>query len=82
VRDIDIFVPLGKVIDIDKEKERLTRNLNQIKKELERSERKLSSSQFLQKAPLEVVEKEKEKREELSGKIKKLEKILEELSYI
>ena len=82
VRDIDIFVPLGKVIDIGKEKERLTRNLNQIKKELERSERKLSSSQFLQKAPLEVVEKEKEKREELSGKIKKLEKILEELSYI
>lgn len=77
--DIDIFVPLERVVNIDKEKSRLSKNLEEIETEFERVNKKLSSDEFLQKAPLEIVEKEKEKQAELSSKQEKLKKRLSEL---
>ncbi|MBE0478323.1 valine--tRNA ligase [Candidatus Aerophobetes bacterium] len=78
--DIDVFVPLKKVVNIEKEKKRLYKIFEDIEKELERTEKKLTSGEFLQKAPAEVVEKEKEKKAQLILKRDKLKKRLKELT--
>jgi len=78
-RDVDIFIPLEKVINIEREKERLGKELQKAEKELLEVQKKLSSTRFLQKAPREVVEKEKEKRSKLSTKLDKLRKRLDDL---
>jgi len=80
VKDIDIFVPLEKLIEVAKEKNRLAKELEKIKGELARCEKKLFSSEFLKKAPHEVVEKEKKKKIELKLRFEKLRKRLEDIS--
>jgi len=79
VKDIDIFIPLEKLVNIDKEKERLHKNLKEIEEELKRTKRKLSSIGFRQKAPPEVVQKEERKKTELTTKRDKLRKRLKDL---
>lgn len=79
VKDVDIFVPLARVIKVEKEKERLQKELGNIREELSRSKRKLSSTQFLQKAPGEVVEKERRKKEEFEEKLKKIQGRLKDI---
>lgn len=79
IRDTDIFIPLEKVVKIDKEKERMYKNLKEIEGELERAQKKIASPQFLQKAPPEVVAKEKKKRMQLAAKLDKLKKRLKDL---
>lgn len=67
-RGIEIFVPLKGLIDVDKETARLKKELASLEKDLARVKGKLGNAGFLSKAPAEVVEKEKAKEEELSGK--------------
>ena len=79
VKDVDIFIPLEKVIDIEKEKKRLGKEIGKVEEELLEVKRKLSSTWFLQKAPGEVVEKEKERENRLKIKLDKLRKRLADL---
>lgn len=74
IEDVEIFIPLTGLIDMDKEKKRLKANWLKLKKEIVILERNLSNRHFLEKAPPEIVQKEKEKREVLlyqSGRLKK-----------
>ena len=80
--DVDIFVPLEGVLDVKKEKERIGKLIADTEKELVRCKARLSSEDFLKKAPPEVVAKEKEKNMQLVEKIKKLKKRMEDLSEI
>ncbi|NPA15396.1 MAG: valine--tRNA ligase [Deferribacteres bacterium] len=72
VGDTSIYIPLGDVIDFEKEKARLSRELSKVEKELERVNKKLSNRNFLEKAPPEVVEKEKAIKAELEEKRQRL----------
>ena len=69
----EIYVPLEGVIDFDVELSRLSRELSDIDKDLERTYGKLSNEAFLKKAPGDVVEKEKAKQLELEEKKNVLE---------
>ena len=69
----EIFLDIEGVVDIEGEKKRLNKEIQKIKKELDRIEKKLQNESFLKKAPKEVVEKEKKKREEFIEKLKKVE---------
>ncbi|MCD6575422.1 valine--tRNA ligase [Candidatus Aerophobetes bacterium] len=80
--DIDVFIPLERLIDVDKERERLSKDLIRVENELERVDRKLSSNEFLKKAPPEVVTREREKESQLREKLSRLKKRLEDLSNI
>ncbi len=75
----EIYVPLGDIIDFEKEKDRLTRELKKVEKELERVNKKLSNKNFLEKAPQEVVEKEKRIKQELEEKKARLEDALKSI---
>lgn len=59
----EIFIPLGELIDISKEIERLEKELSNLQDELDRVNGKLSNERFVSKAPTKVVEEEKTKKE-------------------
>lgn len=71
--EVEIFVPLGGLIDIGKEQARIAKELDAVLKELSRAEGKLQNTGFLSKAPAAVVAKEREKQAELSRKREALE---------
>jgi len=68
VKGIEVFMPLAGLIDLNKEVERLQKEIVNMDKELARLNGKLNNQGFLAKAPADVVEKEKAKREEYQGK--------------
>lgn len=75
-RGVDIYVPLKGLIDIDKEIARLKKELSAVEKDLARVQKKLGNEAFLTKAPAEIVEKERCKEAELSGKAETLKERL------
>ncbi|MCX7679087.1 MAG: valine--tRNA ligase, partial [Spirochaetes bacterium] len=71
--DCEIYVPLEGLIDIAKERERLEKEIGRIKAELGKILAKLNNRDFVEKAPVEVVEKEKSRQSELSAVLGALE---------
>ncbi|GIW51373.1 MAG: valine--tRNA ligase [Gemmatimonadales bacterium] len=60
-----VFVALGDVIDLKKECARLGKELERIDQQLEGVRRKLANSEFVQRAPAEVVDRERAKERSL-----------------
>jgi len=79
---VEVFLPVEGLIDIEKESQRIQKEIGKITKDLKQTESKLSNSSFLDRAPEDVVEKEKEKFEEFFTQKKKLEEILLKLNKI
>ncbi len=77
--EIEAWVPLKGLIDLEKEKERLKRQMDKIEEELEGAREKLKSKDFLSKAPEKVIAKEREKERELKERWERLKKNLESL---
>ncbi|MCK5450463.1 MAG: valine--tRNA ligase [Candidatus Omnitrophica bacterium] len=73
VKGIRIFIPLGDTVDIEKEKTRVDKKIEGLKKHLDGIDRKLKNEGFLKKAPEEVVAKEKEKIKRFEDQLRTLE---------
>ncbi|HKZ46602.1 MAG TPA: valine--tRNA ligase [Thermodesulfobacteriota bacterium] len=71
--NIEIFVPLKGLINFEEEEKRLKKDIEKIERELLAVERKISNKEFIEKAPKEVIEKDKARLEELLQKKMKLE---------
>ncbi|MCX6779995.1 MAG: valine--tRNA ligase [Candidatus Magasanikbacteria bacterium] len=71
---IEVFIDLAGVVDMEKEKERLKKELESITKYIAGIEGKLNNAEFAQNAPASVIEKEKEKLAEAQEKMVKLKK--------
>ena len=57
----ELFIPLGELVDVEKEIQRLTKDMKNIEGEIARANGKLNNQGFIAKAPAALVEKEKEK---------------------
>ncbi len=57
----EIFLPLADIVDLEAERERLSKELANAENEIKRAEGKLSNAEFVRKAPEKVVNAEKEK---------------------
>jgi len=68
-----ILIPLAGLIDTDAEAARLAKEIEKHTKDLGRSEQKLSNASFVDRAPAEIVDKERTRAEELRAAIGKLE---------
>ena len=77
VRQVEVFVVLKDILDLEGESNRLQKELAKLEKEFGLTHRKLSNGDFLQKAPSEVIEKEREKNARLGEKIDKLNRRLD-----
>ena len=62
-----VFIPMGELIDFDKERVRLKAEIEKAEEELARAEAKLANKGFTDKAPAALVEKEREKLEKFSA---------------
>ncbi len=71
-----VYMPLAELVDIEKEKARLTKDLGKKQGELKSLEAKLSNPGFLNKAPEAVVAAEKDRAEKLKMLIAKIEEQL------
>ena len=56
-----MYLPVGELIDIEKERQRLTKEMQNLENEVKRVESKLSNQGFLSKAPEKLVEEERQK---------------------
>ncbi len=77
---ITLFVPLSGLVDVAKERERLGKELGQLENEIAKVEARIGSPAFSQKAPAEVVAKEKVKLDTFREKAGKIRERLEQLS--
>jgi len=69
----ELFVDVADMIDVPAEKARLQGELKQVEKELAQASAKLANEQFLERAPEDVVEKERAKQGEFAQKKERLE---------
>jgi valyl-tRNA synthetase len=73
----EVFVSLEGLLDLDQERKRLRQELAEARAGLEAALRKLDNPDFLERAPDEVIEKEKRKAQEFKEKIDRLEQNLQ-----
>lgn len=75
----EIFLPLEELMDIEKEIERLEKEKQRLEGEIKRVVGKLSNEGFANKAPKQVVDKEREKKEKYEDM---MNKVLERLKSL
>ncbi len=73
VGDMQVLVPMSGLIDKSAEITRLDKEIDRKQKERSRAEAKISNPNFVDKAPADVVQKEKDKLEELNHALSQLE---------
>ncbi|HHX87924.1 MAG TPA: class I tRNA ligase family protein, partial [Firmicutes bacterium] len=79
-REVDVYLPLSGVIDLEAEIARLQKELQQVEKDLKRTRGKLANRGFLQQAPAEIVDKEQARSRELTSRQEKLKERIQELT--
>jgi len=79
VTGAEIYVPLEGIIDVEREKTRLKKELDKLSGLLERTGRKLQNEAFLSQAPPEVVAAEKARQVDYQVRVDKLTRSLEHL---
>src|SRR3990167_5780739 len=77
VGHLEILIPMAGLINKEEESARLNREISKLKKEIERAELKLQNPSFSEKAPKDIVEKERAKLKELKTVLMKLEQQLQ-----
>lgn len=75
----EIYIELEKIIDFEKEKDRMIKEISQKEKLIIGIDKKLSNKKFIENAPAEIIEKEKEKLELIKNQKEKLSLFLQKL---
>ncbi|HSG90832.1 MAG TPA: valine--tRNA ligase, partial [Pseudomonadales bacterium] len=73
VGNMKVLVPMAGLIDKDAELARLDKEIERRRQEVERLDKKLSNESFTAKAPAEVVDKERSKRDDATAALGKLD---------
>ena len=71
--DATMYLPLAELVDIERELERIGKEITKARENLERIEKKLQNESFVSKAPEAVVNAEREKADKARALIVKLE---------
>jgi valyl-tRNA synthetase len=77
--DIDIYVPVSGLIDIEAETKKLGEKINAAKNLILSKETRLKNKEFSRKAPAEIIEKEKDSLLKLKDELRRMERMVDEL---
>jgi valyl-tRNA synthetase len=80
VEEMKLYIPIKKIIDIDVEKQRLEKNLTNMKNNLKKIESKLDNKSFIEKAPSEIIQSNFNKQKYFKKEIDSLQDLIECLS--
>ena len=75
----EVYVPVGDLADLDVERKRLEKQIAELRGHIQRVEGKLNNRNFTSRAPAEVVQRERQRLEDLRDKLERLEASLHEL---
>ena len=70
--EAEVVIPMASMLDLQVEQQRLNKEIEQMKAEVNRLEKMLSNEAFLAKAPSSVVNKEKDKLSASQDSLKRL----------
>jgi valyl-tRNA synthetase len=76
---VQAYLPLGSLVDLAQERERLEKEKARLESELKRSEGLLQNPQFIQKAPAEKLAAERAKHQNYADLLKQTEQRIEAL---
>lgn len=79
VKGSELFVPLEGIIDLEKEQQRIEKEIERLEGFLKSILGKLNNDQFVKNAPDEVVQRERQKKEDTENSLEKLRGILSEI---
>ena len=82
VERCEVFVPLAGMIDLEQERERLRKEIEEKEAFLASVEQKLNNEQFVTKAPDEVVERERQKKKDATAELERLQDNLADLEGV
>nr|MDJ0878682.1 valine--tRNA ligase [Halieaceae bacterium] len=82
VDKLEILVPMAGLIDREAELNRLAKEIDKLDKDVQRLQQKLSNPAFVDKAPAEVVEKERQKLDSQQQALAKLQVQVEQIKRI
>lgn len=82
VNDLEILIPIAQIIDKKAELKRLDKELMKLNKDLHSITQKLNNSNFVEKAPKEVVEQEKSRQIDIEKSIFTLESQIKQIHLI
>ena len=71
--EMDLIIPLEGMMDFQEERKRVEKELKKIEKDLIFLDKKLSNPDFVKKAPVDIIEKDEQRKKSLSLKQAKLE---------
>ncbi|MFH1853399.1 MAG: valine--tRNA ligase [Candidatus Neomarinimicrobiota bacterium] len=77
---LELFVPLGGLIDLDLERSRLQKRLTELEQHLAGLRKKLADANFTSRAPQAVVEREQQKAQDFSLELTKVKSNLDMLT--
>ena len=77
--DAKIFMPMAELVDLDKERARIEKELEKARKEYEGQKNKLANEKFLARAPERVVTAERERMEKAKALLENLTESLHKL---
>lgn len=75
-----IYMPLGGLVDVDAELQRLTGQIDKVGGDLKGVNKKLDNMNFVSRAPAHVVEQQKSRKKDLLEKHEKLQKLIDTLA--
>ncbi|MBQ4089111.1 MAG: class I tRNA ligase family protein, partial [Clostridia bacterium] len=78
----ELFLPLGELVDVEKELKRLDKDRKNLENEIARANGKLNNAGFIAKAPANLVEQERAKLETNKQLLEKLESRIKEMEAL
>ncbi len=82
LKETEVVIPMESMVDIEAEKKRLQKEIDDSQAQADRLEVRLKDRNFVEKAPAVVVDKERQKREALLDKISRLKQQLQNYSEV
>jgi valyl-tRNA synthetase len=77
-----LALPIADIIDIDKERERLRKELKKLEQDIEKVDQKLGNEQFVSNAPEEIILEHKQRKETAESTHRKFSQALKQLEAV